>query len=658
VIRNRASLWIVHRDERLRAALRRLAGAGDEALLGAPDGAVFRDAPTPRVVLLGLAGDFEAELEFAHRLGERLPAARWVLLVDPPDRAEAERLFDALPAEWIEFPPTAAELRGRLRAAAARRRQDELSKRRLRDALSARFARYFGDLELPEVLRALDPRLAGVPLLVLGEPGTGRGLLARYVHVFGGGGGLWREIDCRGIGGPGELRDALTATEPDGDLRDAAATTVCLRDVDALPAAAQFALRGWIELGPPGALGRARRLRWMATAGDASESGIVAGLAPELVEALAGLSQRLPALRERPAEALRRFAADTVLEWCRARGERLRQLAEDAQQAILEYPWPGNHRELEAVLARTLAADPADPIRAERLRFELAARGEPEPHAEEPAPRGRAEPPAEAGRQPPRSEAPEAVPASGPPASGAAEPAPKPPEAAAPAAPPAPDAAGLRRLVDSLAHELRNRLVTIRTFAQLLPERAGDPAFRAELGPAVGSDVRRIEGLLERLADFAALPAEGARAPVDVAALLEARLEAQRGEIEARRLLVLKELDRAQPLVRGDRQALEFAFDALLTRALAWVPERGDLYLASRAVAGGLRGGPSVRVVIRFHRPGERRAAAGAVPPERELALELVLADLALRAQGATLRVDATDAEETVISADLPASPA
>jgi hypothetical protein len=62
-----------------------------------------------------------------------------------------------------------------------------------------------------------------------------------------------------------------------------------------------------------------------------------------------------------------------------------------------------------------------------------------------------------------------------------------------------------------------------------------------------------------------------------------------------------------------------------------------------------------VRVVLRFHRPGERRAAPGAAGPrDRELALELVLAELALRGAGGRLRVEATDAEETVIAVDLP----
>ncbi|HVH07152.1 MAG TPA: hypothetical protein VNE71_14250, partial [Myxococcota bacterium] len=374
----------MHRDERLRAALRRLAGASDDALLGAPDDSAFREAPSPRVVLLGLAGDFEAELEFAHRLSDRMPAARWVLLVDPRDQREAERLFDGLAAEWLAFPPTALELRDRLRETAARRGQDELSMRKLRDQLAGRFARVFSDLELPEILRAMDPRLSSVPLLLLGEPGTGRGLLARYVHAFGGAAGAWLEIDGRGIATPAALREALAPPELEAEVRRSGGLTVCLRDVDALPAPAQYALRSWLELGfPPGLVARARRVRWMATAGDEVVGRRAPGLAPELAESLAGLAQRIPALRERDPSTILRFAADTLLDWARARGERPRSLAPDAQQAILEYPWPGNFRELEAAIVRSLAGEASDPLRAEHQRFDIApARSETPPEPE------------------------------------------------------------------------------------------------------------------------------------------------------------------------------------------------------------------------------------------------------------------------------------
>jgi hypothetical protein len=61
-------------------------------------------------------------------------------------------------------------------------------------------------------------------------------------------------------------------------------------------------------------------------------------------------------------------------------------------------------------------------------------------------------------------------------------------------------------------------------------------------------------------------------------------------------------------------------------------------------------------VVLRFHRPGERRAAPGPVPSDRDLALDVVLAEQAVRSLGGSLRIDASDAEETLIAVDLPAA--
>ena len=77
------SLWIVHRDSRARGALARLAGAGDESVLGAPTDPHFDSLEAPDLVLMGLSGGLERELEFAHRFGVLRAQAR----VDSPLRA-------------------------------------------------------------------------------------------------------------------------------------------------------------------------------------------------------------------------------------------------------------------------------------------------------------------------------------------------------------------------------------------------------------------------------------------------------------------------------------------------------------------------------------------------------------------------------------------
>lgn len=646
-----ASLWIVHRDSRVRGALARLAGASAESTLGAPSDPRFEAIPPPDLVLLGMAGDLEAELEFAHRFAPRLRGAAWFLVAEPADVEEAQRLFDALPAEILVYPPRPEEMHRRLRSALARRRADPLSERRVRDALAASFARYFGDLEIPELLRSLDPRLAGVPLLIRGEPGTGRRLLARYVHAFGGTtGGAFASIACECVRTRPELESELTRAGSSEGARSA--LTLCFEEVDQLPRLLQREIRDWVQIAPPAPAQRSPRLRIVATAGERAD----AELEPSLADALSGLAIRIPPLRERAA-SLPAFVADVARSWARARSERPRQISPEALDVLASMPWPGNHRELEGVVARTLAASTADPIGVDDLRFEdSTGLGllEPLPAAIELGPQEIEETEVRGELEAEETPAPEADRVARPrpePAAPSGEPSARPPTPP-PAAPERADDA-LRRLVGALAHEVRNPLVAIRTFADLLPERFQDEEFRTRFAATVGGDVARIERVVARLSRLARLaPAE--RLAVDVAALLAELLEERRGSMQQRQLIVLKELDRGRPFVLADAAQLRDALEGLLDEALALVPDGGDLYVASKHHPAGLRGGPAVRVLVRFQ---DGSAAAGPVEgvSVAETALDLVLAELLVRAQGGTFHLDSAAGRETVVVIDLPA---
>jgi DNA-binding NtrC family response regulator len=642
-----STLWIIHRDERVRGALARLSAAGNDALLGEPSDRAFETTAPPRIVLLGMERDLEAELEFAHRHAARIPDARWILLPRPGDEGEVRRLFDTLSAEIVVFPPTPERLRQRIRNALAARPAETLSARRVRDALSARFSRFFADLELPELLRALDPSLPGVPLLVRGEPGSGRTLLAHYIHTFGGGsrGGFVR-VPCEAMDSAKAVRETIhDAAESPAGRRP---STVCLENLDRLPSSLQRELQAWIEIAMPPGLTGARRTRWVATLGDFPDRGSGGGLNRSLAQSLAGIAIRIPPLRERPL-AIGTFATETVLEWCKTHGERPRRFSPAALDALRDYPWPDNLRELEAVVTRSLSAGLADPIEAAQLRFD---------EAQEPAESsGWSE-----RREPDKAAAESRAPAAPPVESAAAEqPHPEEQEPAAPAAAPpaAPTNDLLQRLVHSVAHQMRNPLVAIRTFASLLPERFDDPEFRGRFHEVVGSDLGRVEGILDRLSGFAALE-PGGGSPVNVAALVEQLLEDRRSQIQARRLLVLKEIDSRSPFALCGEAQLRFALECLLDKAFEWVPERTDLYVASKHHPTGLRGGPAVRVLLRFHNPSPARAegvdaAAGEDLSLSSTSIEIVLLELVIRSQGGTLTVDTSDAEEIVVLLDLPA---
>ena len=54
----------------------------------------------------------------------------------------------------------------------------------------------------------------------------------------------------------------------------------------------------------------------------------------------------------------------------------------------------------------------------------------------------------------------------------------------------------LRLLVHELAHELKNPMVTIKTFAQLLAERYDDASFRARFQDVVDGDIERMNEII------------------------------------------------------------------------------------------------------------------------------------------------------------------
>ena len=81
--------------------------------------------------------------------------------------------------------------------------------------------------------------------------------------------------------------------------------------------------------------------------------------------------------------------------------------------------------------------------------------------------------------------------------------------------------------------------------------------------------------------------------------------------------------------------------------------ERGDFYLASRTHAPDTGAEPTLRILLRFHNPSTAGSAGRVDPSVAETALEFVVAESLIRAQGGSLAIDTTDPHETVIVVDL-----
>jgi two-component system nitrogen regulation sensor histidine kinase GlnL len=124
----------------------------------------------------------------------------------------------------------------------------------------------------------------------------------------------------------------------------------------------------------------------------------------------------------------------------------------------------------------------------------------------------------------------------------------------------------LGTLAAGLAHELRNPLVSIRTFTSLLPERGGDPDFQHEFGAIVQRDVNRIASIVENVAAFAENNKVEMKA-VEMADVLRAVADILRAELQ-RSGVELNLPDEALPRVLGNYSQLLQVFLNLIQNAV------------------------------------------------------------------------------------------
>ncbi|HMP90105.1 MAG TPA: ATP-binding protein [Kiritimatiellia bacterium] len=130
-------------------------------------------------------------------------------------------------------------------------------------------------------------------------------------------------------------------------------------------------------------------------------------------------------------------------------------------------------------------------------------------------------------------------------------------------------------LAAGLSHEIRNPLVAIRTFAQLLPERYQDEDFREEFSKLVSHEVDRLNGIIDQINGFAH-PPEPSYAHVDIRTPLQNALRKIFPESPARIVRIKSDLEGNLPLVRGDERALTDCFAHIFQNAFEAIGDRKD----------------------------------------------------------------------------------
>ncbi|WP_199742023.1 sigma-54 dependent transcriptional regulator, partial [Corallococcus sp. CA047B] len=237
-------------------------------------------------------------------------------------------------------------------------------------------------------VRRLIERVApsAAPVLVTGEHGTGKEVVARLLHaaspradrpfVAVNSGGLSEGVFESELFG--HVKGAFTDAKTDriGCFELADGGTLFLDEIGNMPLAQQAKLLRVLQTGELHPVGSSRTRKVdvrvvSATNVDLGRAVIEGRFREDLLYRLNTVEVQLPPLRER-REDIPLLAAHFLAAQGQRYGRPGVHLAPDALEALMAYPWPGNVRELEHAVERSLLMATGDRVAAEDLLLKRA----------------------------------------------------------------------------------------------------------------------------------------------------------------------------------------------------------------------------------------------------------------------------------------------
>ena len=233
-----------------------------------------------------------------------------------------------------------------------------LGEQELADSLSSRNADMLRCLQLAEAVAS-----ARVPVMIAGEVGTGKSLLARFIHAKS----PYRDRPCLSLGCPNlgatEVKSRLLggmagATIPrrGGLLAGAAGGSLVLDGVSAMSGQGQRELLNILRGGHDSGVDRVRLLSTVGTGGGTDNSFL-----EELVHILAESMIRIPPLRER-REDIEPLATRALRSASRKQRKHVRGFSQGAKDFLLNYDYPGNVRELFIIVGQAVRESRRDTL--------------------------------------------------------------------------------------------------------------------------------------------------------------------------------------------------------------------------------------------------------------------------------------------------------
>lgn len=141
-----------------------------------------------------------------------------------------------------------------------------------------------------------------------------------------------------------------------------------------------------------------------------------------------------------------------------------------------------------------------------------------------------------------------------------------------------------QEMAGAIAHEIKNPLVAIKTFAELLPHRFSDQEFRDSFSRLAIHEINRIDSLVDRLRG-ASMPGLRPLAPVHVPRLLTELTTLLAPQLDRAHLALSVAYSENLPPVAGEPDQLHQLFLNLFLNSIQAMPSGGSVHLAARPSA-------------------------------------------------------------------------
>ncbi len=141
--------------------------------------------------------------------------------------------------------------------------------------------------------------------------------------------------------------------------------------------------------------------------------------------------------------------------------------------------------------------------------------------------------------------------------------------------------ASLGTLAAGMAHEIKNPLVALKTFTQLVPEKYSEREFRENFSKLANQEVDRINYLVEQLLDFAR-PSSPSLRQTDICEILENTFFLLKSKIMEQNIEVKKEIEKRPLLIMADGDQLKQVLLNVIINALQAMREKGTITVTAR----------------------------------------------------------------------------